>query len=251
MKRLLLAVLIASGAARAEQMAFLTTVDDAKKAAAGKKPIAVILTQKGCPATAEFVKNFLKDDRVAALFPGFAWLSVEVGSPVYKDWFVKTFGETVNGTPALVFLNPKGENADPDYAGLPTLSTSDMNELVPVLREVWQRSKQDELPKDKDAVKAAQDKVAAAKTPGERIAAWNAVLRAGDGWHAEEKAVKEARTGIEKTLQEGSAEMLRIYREVRDPEEQKKAFEKVKAEYAGTSVADWANEEAAKVKTKK
>ena len=251
MKRFLLSFLLATAVARAEPVSFSLNVDDAKKAAAGKKPIAVLLTQKGCPLTAEFLKGFLKDDRIAALSPGFAWLSVEVGTPVYKDWFVKTFGGTVEGTPAMVFLNPKGENADPDYAGLATVSSADMDDVAPALREVLQRSKQEEPSKDKDAVKAAMEKAAAAKTPGERIAAWNAALRAGDGWHAEEKSTTDARAGIEKALQDGSAEMLRIYREVRDPAEQKAAFEKVKADYAGTSVGEWAGEESIKVKVKK
>ncbi|MCE9582815.1 MAG: thioredoxin family protein [Planctomycetes bacterium] len=252
MKRFALVALLALPAiARADGFAWTQTIDDAKKASAGKKPIAVLLVQKGCPLSGEFLKGFLKDERMAALAQGFAWLSVEVGTPVYKDWFVKTCGGNVEGTPSLLFLNPKGENADPDYAGLATVSSPDMDDVVPVLREVLQRSKQDEPSKDKDAVKAAMEKAASAKTPGERIAAWTAAIRSGEGWHAEEKSVEEAHAGIAKALQDGSAEMLRIFREVRDPAEQKAAFEKAKADYAGTSVGEWAGEEGIKIKVKK
>ncbi len=246
----LLALLLPS-ATRAEGIAWAKNIDEAKKSAADKKPIAVLLIQKGCPLSGEMMKNMAKDERFNVLAPSFAWLAVQVGTDEYKGWFLKTCGNTVEGTPSLLILNPKGENADPAYAGLPVVSSADMDELVPVLRQALERSKQEEPSKDKDAVRAAMDKAAAAATPGEKVAAWTAAIRAGDGWSAEEKTLADARAGIEKALQQGSAEMLRIFREVRDPAEQKAAFEKVKADYAGTSVGEWAGEEAAKVKTKK
>jgi hypothetical protein len=37
--------------------------------------------------------------------------------------------------------------------------------------------------------------------------------------------------------------MLRVLREVRDVEERRKAYEAVRAGYAGTSIADWAADE--------
>ena len=251
MKRLLVpAFLVLCGVASAATgIAWQKDVDDAKKAAAGKKPIAVVLVQKGCPLSAELLKNLPKDDRVAELAPSFAWLSVSVGTKEYKDWFVPTCGGNVEGTPSIVFLNGKGENADPDYAGLPTLATADVDAIVPVLREVLQRAKQEEPEKDKAAVAAAAERANAAKTPGAAVSAWRDALRAGDGWRAEAKVMEEARAAIEKILQDGGAEMLRILREVRDVDEQRKAYEAVRADYAGTSIADWAGDEIARLKS--
>ena len=226
------------------------SIDEAKKAAAEKKPIAVLLVQKGCPLSGEMLKALVRDERMADLAPGFAWLTVVVGTEEYKDWFLKTCGGNVEGTPSLVFLNPKGENADPAYAGLATVTSPDADDIVPVLREVLQRAKQEEPDKDRDAVRDAVEKAKAAKTPAEAIAAHRAAIRAGDGWKPEEERMASARDEIERLLQQGSAEMLRILREVRDAEGQKAAYEKVKAEYAGTSVAEWAGEEALKVRKK-
>ena len=252
MKRFLLAFLLLPAVARAQAgIAWTKNIDEAKKAAAEKKPIAVVLMQKGCPLSGEMMKNFAKDERIAELAPGLAWLSVMVGTAEYKDWFVKTCGGNVEGTPSIVFLNPKGENADPEYAGLPALSTADPDEIVPVLREVLQRAKQEEPAKDKEAVRAAIEKAKAAKTPAEAVAAWRAAMSAGDGWRAEEKSMDEARAAIQKILQDGSAEMLRILREIHDVEEQKKAYEAVRTNYAGTSVADWAADEVIRLKTAK
>ncbi len=253
-RRLLLAALLAlycGVAAAAGGIVWQKDIDEAKKAAAGKKPIAVVLVQKGCPLSHELMKALPKDERVADLAPSFAWLSVTVGTDEYRNWFVATCGGNVQGTPSIVFLNPKGENADPDYAGLPTVASADPDDLVPVLREVLQRAKQEEPEKDKAAVAAAVAKVDAAKTPGEAVAAWRAALRAGDGWHAEAKAMDDARAGIDKALQDGGAEMIRILREVRDAEEQRKAYETVKADYAGTPIADWAADELARLKAAK
>ncbi len=247
--RLLAAILLAASTARADGIAWSKNIDEAKKAAAEKKPIAVVLIQKGCGQSVELMQNLARDERPAAL--GLAWLAVQVGTDEYKGWFVKNCGGNVEGTPSVLVLNPKGENADPAYAGLPVVTSPDMDDLLPMLRRAVENSKQEEPAKDKDAVRAATEKAGAAKTPGERIAAWKAAIRAGDGWSAEEARVADARAGIEKALQEGSAEMLRIFREVRDPAEQKAAFEKVKADYAGTSVGEWAAEESIKVKVRK
>ncbi len=246
---LLLALLLLPGVAEAG-IEWSKSLDGAKKAAAEKKPIAVLLRQKGCPLSAELLKNLAGDDRIAALAPSFAWLSVSVGTDEYKDWFVPTCGGNVEGTPSLLFLNPKGENADPEYAGLPTLSTADPDEIVPVLREVLQRAKQEEPAKDKEAVAAAIGKANAARTPGEKVAAWREALRAGDGWRGEEPAMEEARAAIRAILQEGGAEMLRILREVRDVGGQRKAYEAVRESYAGTSIADWAADEIARLPKK-
>ena len=247
--RLLPLLLLLPVAARAEsEIAWEKSIDNARKAAAEKKPIAVLLRQKGCPLSAELVRNLSKDERIAELAPSFVWLSVAVGTDEYKDWFVATCGGNVEGTPSLLFLNPKGENADPEYAGLPTLSTAETDEIVPVLREVLQRAKQEEPAKDKAAVAAAVGKANAAKTPWERVAAWRAALRAGEGWRGEEQAMEEARAAIRTILQEGGAEMLRILREVRDVEGQRKAYEAVRTAYAGTSIADWAADEIARLK---
>jgi hypothetical protein len=191
------------------------------------------------------MRNLSKDVRIGELAPSFVWLSVSVGTEEYKDWFVPTCGGNVEGTPSLLFLNPKGENADPEYAGLPTLATADTDEIVPVLREVLQRAKQEEPAKDKAAVAAAIEKANAAKTPGEKVAAWRAALFAGEGWRGEEQAMEEARAAIRTILQEGGAEMLRILREVRDVEEQRKAYDAVRTAYAGTAIADWAADEIA------
>ena len=43
--------------------------------------------------------------------------------------------------------------------------------------------------------------------------------------------------------------MLRILREVRVADEQRKAYEAVRADYAGTPIADWAADEIARLKT--
>lgn len=247
----LLALFLLAVPAYADGIAWSKGIEEAKKAAAEKKPIAVVLVQKGCAHSAELMTNMAKDERLAALAPSFAWLAVQVGTDEYKGWFVRTCGGNVEGTPSVLVLNPKGENADPAYAGLPVVSSPEMDDLLPMLRRAVERSKQEEPARDREAVKAAMEKAASAKTPAERIAAWTAAIRAGDGWSAEEKAVGEARAGIEKALQEGSAEMLRIFREVRDAAEQKAAFEKVRADYAGTSVGEWAAEESGKVKVKK
>lgn len=251
MRRLLLPALLlfCDVAGAAGGIAWQKDVDDAKKAAAGTKPIAVVLSQKGCPLSGELLKSLAKDDRIAELAPSFAWLSVCVGTKEYKDWFVPTCGGNVEGTPSIVFLNPKGENADPDYAGLPTLATADADEIVPVLREVLQRAKREEPEKDKAAVAAAVEKADAAKTSGEAVAARRAAVRAGDGWRAEAKTMEESRAAIEKILQDGGAEMLRVLREVRDVDEQRKAYEAVRADYAGTSIADWAGDEIARLKS--
>jgi hypothetical protein len=249
--KLLAALFIAASAAHAEGIAWSKNIDEAKKAAAEKKPIAVVLIQKGCAHSVDLMTNLSKPEALASIAPCFAWLAVQVGTDEYKGWFVKTCGGNVEGTPSVLVLNPKGENADPAYAGLPVITSPDMDDLLPMLRRAVENSKQEEPQKDKDAVRAAMEKAGAAKTPGERIAAWQAAIRAGDGWSAEEKPVADARAGIEKALQEGSAEMLRIFREVRDPAEQKAAFEKVRADYAGTSVGEWAAEESIKVKMKK
>ena len=246
---LLLALLLLPGAAEAG-IEWQKSLDGAKKAAAEKKPIAVLLRQKGCPLSAELLKNLERDERIAELAPSFAWLSVSVGTEEYKDWFVPTCGGNVEGTPSLLFLNPKGENADPEYAGLPTLSTADPDEIVPVLREVLQRAKQEEPAKDKAAVAAAIERAGAAKTPGERAAHWRAALRAGDGWRGEEQAMEEARAAIRAILQEGGAEMLRILREVRDIDGQRKAYDAVRGSYAGTPIADWAADEIARLPKK-
>ena len=224
-------------------------IDEAKKVAAGTKPIAVLLVQKGCPLSAELRKNLSKDDRIDELAPSFAWLSVSVGTDEYDDWFVPTCGGNVDGTPSIVFLNPKGENADPEYAGLPTLATADADDIVPVLREVLQRAKQEEPASDKAAVAAAIEKANSAKTPGEAVVAWRAALRAGDGWRGEANSMEEARAAIARILRGGGAEMLRILREVRVADEQRKAYEAVRADYAGTPIADWAADEIARLKT--
>ncbi|HEX5135400.1 MAG TPA: hypothetical protein VFY93_00380 [Planctomycetota bacterium] len=245
------ALLLLAAVAGAESgIEWQKSLDGAKKAAAEKRPIAVLLRQKGCPLTAELLKNLDKDERIAELAPSFAWLSVSVGADEYKDWFVPTCGGNVEGTPSLLFLNPRGENADPEYAGLPTLSTADPDEIVPVLREVLQRAKQEEPARDKAAVAAAVERANAAKTPGGRIAAWRAALRAGDGWRGEEQLMEEARAAIRTILQEGGAEMLRILREVRDVDGQRKAYETVREGYAGTSIADWAADEIARLPKK-
>lgn len=243
---LLLLLLMLPGIAGAESgITWQKNIDNARKAAAEKKPIAVLLRQKGCPLTAELLRNLSKDERIAELAPSFVWLSVSVGTDEYKHWFVETCGGNVEGTPSLLFLNPKGENADPEYAGLPTLSTAETDEIVPVLREVLQRAKQEEPEKDKAAVAAAIEKANAAKTPGEKIVAWRAALRSGDGWRGEEQAMEGARVAIRTTLQEGGAEMLRILREVRDVDAQRKAYDAIRASYGGTSIADWAADEIA------
>jgi hypothetical protein len=243
-----LALLLCAVAGAETDIPWHKNIDDAKKAAAEKKPIAVLLRQKGCPLTAELMRNLSKDPRIAELAPSFAWLSISVGTDEYKHWFAPTCGGNVEGTPSILFLNPKGENADPEYAGLPTLATADTDEIVPVLREALQRAKQQEPEKDKAAVAAAIAKAGAAKTPGERIAAWREAVRAGDGWRGEEASMEEARAAIRTILQEGGAEMLRILREIRDVEEQRKAYEAVRTGYAGTSIAQWAADEIARLK---
>ncbi len=252
MRRILLpaaaCLLLAGVASAGGVIPWAKDVIEAKKAAAGKKPIVVLLVQRGCPLSREIQRNLPRDDRIVDLAPSFAWLSVVVGTPEYKDWFVPTCGGNVEGTPSIVFLNPKGENADPDYAGLPTVSSAEADDIVPVLREVLERAKQEEPAKDRAAVASATERAAAAKTPGEAVAAWRAALRAGDGWRAEAKAMEDARAAIQKILQEGGAEMLRILREVRDLDAQSKAYEAVRASYAGTSVADWAGDEIARLK---
>ncbi|KAF0245940.1 MAG: hypothetical protein FD180_1202 [Planctomycetota bacterium] len=247
--RLLAALLLAGSAAHADAIAWAKNIDEAKKAAAEKKPIAVVLIQKGCAHSVELMQNLAKDDRLATL--SLVWLAVQVGTDEYTGWFVKNCGGNVEGTPSVLVLNPKGENADPAYAGLPVVTSPDMDDVMPLLRRASECAKQEEPQKDRDACRLAMEKVATAKSPGEKIAAWTAAIRAGDGWSAEEKPVADARAGIEKALQEGSAEMLRIFREVRDPAEQKAAFEKVKADYSGTSVGEWAGEAAVKIKVKK
>ncbi len=224
------------------------SIEDAKKASGGKKPIAVFLSQKGCALSGEFFRNLVKDDRLPELAAGFAWLPVVVGTDEYRSWFLKTCGANAVGTPTLLFLNPKGENADPDYAGLGAVTSPDPDDVIPMLREVLQRAKQSEPDKDKARVKEAVEKAKGAATAGEAVAAWRQALRAGDGWRGEAEAMAEARAGIEKRLQEGGAEMVRIQATVRDPKEQLKAFEAVKAGWAGTSIADWASEEAARVR---
>jgi len=224
------------------------SIEDAKKASGGKKPIAVFLSQKTCALSAEFLKNLAADDRLPELAGGFAWLGVVVGTPEYKTWYLKTCGGAVAGTPALLFLNPKGDNADPDYAGLPPVSSTDPDDIIAVLRGVLQRAKQPVPEKDKARVKEAMEKAGKAATAGDAIAAWKLAIRAGDGWRTEEKAVADARAGIAKKLQEGAAEMLRIQSSERDPKAQMEAFEKVKAGWAGTSIADWAADEIARVK---
>ena len=249
--RFFAALLLASSSACAEGIAWAKNIDEAKKTAAEKKPIAVVLIQKGCARSVDLMVNLSKDERLAALAPSFAWLAVQVGTDDYKSWFVKNCGGNVEGTPSVLVLNPKGENADPAYAGLPVVTSPEMDDVLPMLRRAVENSKQEEPAKDKDAVRTAMEKAGAAKTPGEKIAAWTAAIRAGDGWSAEEKPVADSRAGIEKSLQEGSAEMLRIFREVRDPGEQKAAFEKMRTDYAGTSVGDWAGEESVKIKLKK
>jgi hypothetical protein len=242
--RLLLVALLAAGTARAKPgIDWEKSIEDAKKAAAGKRPIAVLLRQRRCPLSAELLRNLPEDPRIMELAPSFVWLAVVVGSDEYKDWFVSTCGGNVEGTPSLLFLNPKGENGDPEYAGLPTLATADPDEIVPVLREVLQRAKQEEPAKDKAAVAAAVERANAAATPGEKVAAWREALRAGDGWHGEESSMEEARAAIRTILQDGGAEMLRILREVRDVDGQRKAYESVRTSYAGTSIADWAADE--------
>ncbi len=248
MKRLaLLAVLLVAGVANAQSgIDWQRTIAEAKKAAAGKRPIAVLLTQRSCPVSADLRRNLAKDERIADLAPSFVWLHVVVGTEEYGDWFVPTCGGNVEGTPSIVFLNPKGENADPEYAGLPTIATAEIDEVVPVLREVLQRAKQEEPEKDKAAVAAAVGKAKAAKTPSASIAAWREALRAGQGWRNEEKTMEEARTAIRDALQKGGAEMLRILREVHDADGQRKAYETVRADYAGTSIADWAGDEIAR-----
>jgi hypothetical protein len=60
--------------------------------------------------------------------------------------------------------------------------------------------------------------------------------------------MEEARAAIRTILQEGGAEMLRILREIRDVEEQRKAYEAVRTGYAGTSIAQWAADEIARLK---
>jgi len=252
MRRLLLPVLLAAGVAGAKSgIHWESSIENAKKAADGKRPIAVLLRQKRCPLSAELLRNLPEDERVVELAPSLVWLSVVVGSDEYKDWFVPTCGGNVEGTPSLLFLNPKGENADPEYAGLPTLSTADPDEIVPVLREVLQRAKQEEPAKDKAAVAAALERASAAKTPGEKVAAYREALRAGDGWRGEEKSMGEARDAIRTILQEGGAEMLRILREVRDVDGQREAYEAVRARFAGTSIADWAADEIARLPARK
>jgi len=248
MRRSGLLVLLVAGAAGAKSgIEWEKNIEDAKKAADGKRPIAVLLRQKRCPLSAELLGNLPEDERVAGLAPSFVWLSITVGTDEYKDWFVGTCGGNVEGTPSLLFLNPKGENADPEYAGLPTLSTADPDEIVPVLREVLQRAKQEEPAKDKAAVTAAIERANAARTPGEKVAAWREALFAGDGWRGEAERMEEARAAIRTILQEGGAEMLRILREVRDVEEQRKAYDAVRSGYAGTSIADWAADEIARL----
>jgi len=247
--RVLLLVLLLPCAATAKSgIDWEKDIEGAKKAAAGKRPIVVLLRQKKCPLSAELMHKLPQDERVAELAPSFVWLSVVVGSDEYKDWFVATCGGNVEGTPSLLFLNPKGENADPEYAGLPTLSTADTDEIVPILREALQRAKQEEPAKDKAAVAAAIERAKAAATPGEKVAAWHEALRAGDGWRGEEQSMEEARAAIRTILQEGGAEMLRILREVRDIDGQKQAYDAVRTGYAGTSIADWATDEIARLR---
>ena len=247
---LLPVLLLLSGIANAATgIVWHKDIEEAKKAAAGKKPIAVLLVQRGCPLSRELQKNLSKDEQIAGLAPSLSWLSVTVGTDEHKGWFVPTCGGNVEGTPSIVFLNPKGEKADPEYAGLPTLATADPDEIVPVLREVLQRAKQEEPDADRAAVAAAVEAAGAARTPGAAVAAWQAALRAGDGWRAEAKAMEDARAAVQKILQDGGAEMLRILREVRDVEEQRRAYEAVRANYAGTSIADWATDEVARLKS--
>jgi hypothetical protein len=248
MRRPLLLVLLAAVAAGAKSgIDWQTSIESAKKAADGKRPIAVLLRQKRCPLSAELLRRVPEDERIAELAPSFVWLSITVGTDEYKDWFLATCGGNVEGTPSLLFLNPKGENADPEYAGLPTVTTADPDEIVPVLREVLQRAKREEPAKDKEAVAKAIEGANAARTPADKVAAWREALRAGDGWRGEAERMEEARTAIRTILQEGGAEMLRILREVRDADGQRQAYDAVRTAYAGTSIADWAADEIARL----
>lgn len=219
------------------------SIDEAKKAAGGKKPIAIFLTQKGCALSAEFFRNLVKDERLAELAPGLAWLHVQVGTEEYRSWFVKTCGGNVAGTPSLVFLNAKAENGDPAFAGLGAVTSPDPDDAIPALRDVLQRANQPASEKDKAKVKEAMERAKGAATPAEAVAAWRAAVRSGDGWRSEAAAVAEAREAIEKKLQEGAAEMVRIQATVRAPAEQLKAFDAIKAAWAGTPVGDWAADE--------
>jgi hypothetical protein len=227
---------------------WVKSIDDAKKASNGKKPIAVFLTQKGCPLSIEFFKNLQKDDRLGELASAIVWLPILIGTDEYKTWFVKTCGSNVAGTPSLLFLNPKGDNADPDYAGLGTVTSPDPDDIIPALRAVVQRAKQPVSEKDKAKVKESMAKAGKAGTAGEAIAAWRLAIHAGDGWQTESKSVAEAREGIEKKLQEGAAEMLRIQASIRDAQAQLKAYEAVKMQWIDTNVAEWAADEILRLK---
>lgn len=227
------------------------TIAEARKDADGKRPIAVVLVQKGCPLSAEWMRTLPKDERVTTLAAGMAWLLIQVGSDEYREWFVKTCGGNVEGAPSLLFLNPKGENADPAYAGIPTVTSADPDEVVPVLREVWQRAKREEPEGDRAAVQAAIERARAAKLPADAIRSYQEAIRAGAGWSGEAAALEQAQTALEALLQAGNAEMLRIVREVRDDAAIVSAYEAVKANYAGTAIADWAGEELARRKGRK
>src|SRR5262245_21433441 len=94
------------------QIDWKVTIEEAKKVAADKKPIVVFLTQKGCPLSVELLKGLMKDDRLPDVVKEFSWLAITVGTDEYKKWFCAKCGASVEGTPALIFLNPKGDPAD-------------------------------------------------------------------------------------------------------------------------------------------
>lgn len=244
----MIALLFAASLQAKAPIEWVKSIEDARKASGGKKPIAVFLSQKNCSLSMEFFKNLAKDERLPELSSGIVWLPVVVGTDEYKSWFVKTCGSNVVGTPSLLFLNPKGENADPDYAGLGTTTSPDPDDIIAALRSVLARAKVGTPEKDKARVKEAMEKASKAAQAGDAIAAWKAAIRAGDGWPSEAASVTEAREGIEKKLQAGAAEMLRIQAEVRDPQAQLKAYEAAKAGWAGTSVAEWASDEILRLK---
>jgi hypothetical protein len=240
--------MIALVVATLAQIEWKATFEEARKVAADKKPIAVFVSQKGCALSVELLKNLTKDDRLPEVSKEFAWLAITVGSDEWKKWFCVKCGGTIEGTPALLFLNPKGDPADPEYASLPTVTTSDADEIFPALRQTLGRAKREIPAAQKTKVDEAVSKAKGAATAAEAVAAWKLAIRLGDGWKAVEAQVAEARAGIEKKLQEGCAEIVRIQQSVRDAAEARKAYEAVKAGYAGTVVADLASEELKRLK---
>jgi len=240
--------MIALVVAALAQIEWKATFEDAKKAAADKKPIVVFLTQKGCPLSGEMLKGLMKDDRLGDLAKEFAWLAITVGTDEYKKWFCAKCGASVEGTPALIFLNPKGDPADPEYAGLPTVTSADCDEIFAALRQVLGRAKKEIPAAQKKKVDEAIEKAKAAATPGEAVASYRSALHLGDGWRALEAAMSDARAAIEKSLQDGCAEILKVQQSVRDAAAAKKAYEELKTKYAGTVVADLAVEELKRLK---